>query len=30
MLDLTKPFLEKGDKVVCFGDSLTFGENSYV
>ena len=30
MLDLTKPFLEKGEKVICLGDSLTFGENSYV
>ena len=30
MLDLTKPFLEKGDKVVCLGDSLTAGESSYV
>ena len=30
MLDLTQPFLEKGDKVVCLGDSLTAGENSYV
>lgn len=30
MLDLTTPFLEKGEKVVCLGDSLTAGENSYV
>jgi lysophospholipase L1-like esterase len=30
MIDLTTPFLEKGEKVVCFGDSLTYGENSYV
>ena len=30
MLDLTPPFLEKGDNVVCLGDSLTAGENSYV
>ncbi|MBE6384947.1 MAG: hypothetical protein E7048_04680 [Lentisphaerae bacterium] len=30
MIDLTKPFLEKGEKVICFGDSLTAGEGSYV
>ena len=30
MLDLTQPFLAKGDKLVCFGDSLTAQENSYV
>ena len=30
MIDLTKPFLEKGEKVICLGDSLTAGENSYV
>ena len=30
MLDLTQPFLAKGEKVVCLGDSLTQGENSYV
>ena len=30
MIDLTKPFLEKGETVVCLGDSLTAGENSYV
>ncbi|MBQ6474391.1 MAG: hypothetical protein IJJ33_20590 [Victivallales bacterium] len=30
MLDLTKPFLEKGDALICFGDSITAGENSYV
>ena len=30
MLDLTKPFLGKGEKLVCLGDSLTEGANSYV
>lgn len=30
MLDLTQPFLAKGETVVCLGDSLTEGENSYV
>ena len=30
MLDLTKPFLTEGDKLICFGDSLTAQENSYV
>ena len=30
MLDLTKPFLADGDKLICFGDSLTSQENSYV
>lgn len=30
MLDLTKPFLEKGETLVCLGDSLTEGANSYV
>ena len=30
MLDLTKPFLEKGEKLICLGDSITAGENSYV
>ena len=29
MLDLTKPFLDRGDKLVCFGDSLTAQEGSY-
>ena len=30
MLDLTRPFLERGEKLICFGDSLTAPENSYV
>lgn len=30
MLDFTKPFLEKGEKLICVGDSITAGENSYV
>ena len=30
MLDLTKPVLADGDKLICFGDSLTAQENSYV
>lgn len=30
MLDFSSPFLEKGDKLVCFGDSLTAQEGSYV
>ena len=30
MLDFSQPFLEKGEKVVCLGDSLTAGANSYV
>jgi len=30
MLDLTKPFLADGNKLICFGDSLTAQENSYV
>ena len=30
MLDFSQPFLEKGEKLVCFGDSLTFATNSYV
>ena len=30
MLDFSQPFLEKGEKLVCFGDSLTAGGSSYV
>lgn len=30
MLDFSQPFLEKGEKLVCFGDSLTAGDSSYV
>ena len=30
MLDFSQPFLEKGEKLVCFGDSLTAGDASYV
>ena len=30
MLDFSTPFLEKGETVVCLGDSLTEGSSSYV
>ena len=30
MLDFSSPFLEKGEKLVCFGDSLTAQQCSYV
>jgi lysophospholipase L1-like esterase len=30
MLDFSAPFLEKGETVVCLGDSLTEGASSYV
>ena len=30
MLDLTQKFIEKGDKIVFFGDSLTFSNPGYV
>ncbi|MBR7104474.1 MAG: hypothetical protein IKC65_05995 [Lentisphaeria bacterium] len=30
MLDFSAPFLAKGDKLICFGDSLTAQEGSYV
>ena len=30
MLDLTKPFLEKGETLICLGDSLTAPADSYV
>lgn len=30
MLDLNQPFLEPGDTVICFGDSLTAAKDGYV